>query len=117
VLLSARDREKATEELDQLRRGERSMRQTEPDSDETTTLPPSGDAAFPRGTHLADSAGNAAGRHQYLRGKRRGETGSPREQDLNSGAGDAGRRFRPFYLERNSPRERRSPDRFKEDRS
>jgi hypothetical protein len=51
VLLSARDREKATEELDQLRRGERPVRQTEPDSDETTTLPPSGDAALPAAEH------------------------------------------------------------------
>ncbi len=50
VLLSSRDREKATAELDQLRRGTRPTRE-KAEPEETTAVPPSGDAAVPAAEH------------------------------------------------------------------
>lgn len=50
VLLSGRDREKATAELDQLRRGTRPTRE-KAKPEETTTVPPTGDAAVPAAEH------------------------------------------------------------------
>ncbi len=50
ILLSSRDKEKAAQELDQLRQGKRPVREeTEPE--ETTSMPPAGDAAVPAAEH------------------------------------------------------------------